>query len=44
MKLLFKRKVLNNRASKNVRPNRNENGFMSFVNDYVKYTEFDREF
>ncbi len=31
---------LHNRNSKNVRPNRNENGFMTFVADYVRFNDF----
>jgi len=40
MKLLVKKARLHNRDSKNVRPNRNESGFMTFVADYVKYSEY----
>lgn len=40
----FISKILHNRHfNKNVEPNRNENGFMDFVNDYVKYQDFNKE-
>jgi hypothetical protein len=40
MKLLNKKVRIHDRNSKNVRPNRNESGFMNFVNDLVTYSDF----
>lgn len=44
MKNTLKKSVrLHNRTLKNVKPNRNENGFMTFIADYVRYSDFNTE-
>lgn len=34
---------VHNRTSKEVRPTSNRNGFMNFVDDYVKYCDIPRD-
>jgi hypothetical protein len=43
MRFISYLKKTSDRSSKNVRPNRNESGFMTFVGDYVAFSDFPKQ-